>query len=366
MVLSDYDFDFDICMIESNVFDCAYNQFGKSILIPLARVLAKFFHGDNIDHLNRFYPDGNNHRYVESKNIIAESHVFYHILIFSIIFSILCLLDKIIAKKIATKVFNIKDKIDLRRFKECFWQCSYYLPISIYGYYVALSKSYFYDTSDCWEPPFPHQEVELDVYYLYTIQLGWYLHCSVFTLCFDRKLRDFYVMFIHHIAALLLLYSPLATGHYRVGVLVMISIDICDVFLHILKMIRFIDNAAEKGINDYFLLLGYVFLVVTWFTFRLSMFFLKAIIPASFEALFIGGWANADYWGYYNLLLGLMFFLQVYWFYCILQIGYKYVRFGDQLDDVRDVSNANEIKKERLRKKQLRQTTRNINKKKKH
>eukprot|EP01095_Lingulamoeba_sp_RSL-Kostka_P016408 TRINITY_DN802_c1_g1_i1.p1 TRINITY_DN802_c1_g1~~TRINITY_DN802_c1_g1_i1.p1 ORF type:complete len:355 (-),score=77.68 TRINITY_DN802_c1_g1_i1:103-1167(-) len=339
-------FDYDTCLLESNIFYCLRELWGYKVAVPISNTIVyDYVNGGNRNFYVDRYPNGNNVRSVGDSNFIAESSFFMHIILAAIGLSILSIIDKKIGKLIATGYFGIKDETDLKRFIECFWQFSYYFPITIFGFCVLLTKSWFWNTAECWEPPFPTQPVELDTYIFYTTQIGWYLHCTVFTLYFDRKIKDFYVMLTHHVATLCLLYPSFATGHYRVGVIILCSLDICDIFLHWIKMLRFVDNAHH--VSDFIKTGTYVALVLAWIIFRVGFFFFKALYVASVEAVTVGGWQNADYWGYYNTLLFVIAILQIYWLYCILLIGYKYVRFGDELDDVRDLSNANDIAKKR-------------------
>lgn len=144
---------------------------------------------------------------------------------------------------------------------------------------------------------------------MFVIQMGWYLHCTVNHLLFDRRKSDFWAMLVHHGATLTLLYSAFATGYHRCGVLTMWSLDLCDVFLHSTKALRFIDNSF--ALPEWLKVAPYISLVISWFYFRLYMFPLKVLYTASAQGLHYGGWINSDYWFFYNFLLGIIFVLQV-------------------------------------------------------
>lgn len=151
-------------------------------------------------------------------------------------------------------------------------------------------------------------------------------------------------MLIHHLTTLALLLSAFSSGYYRCGVLCLFCLDVCDVFLHWAKILRLMDNA--KPLYPPFLIGVYLSMVISWFVFRLILFPIKVMYTASFQAVHYGGWINCDNWIFYNSLLLILFFLQVYWFYLIVLSGYKYVRFGDKLDDERDPTAKNKEKKE--------------------
>ena len=49
-------------------------------------------------------------------------------------------------------------------------------------------------------------EVEPTLYWLYMMELGFYLHCIYGTTYMETIRRDYYVMITHHVITLLLLY----------------------------------------------------------------------------------------------------------------------------------------------------------------
>lgn len=186
--------------------------------------------------------------------------------------------------------------------------------------------------------------ISTTVWLLYVIQIGWYGHCIFTHIMSDIRKSDFWIMLIHHISALLLLYSALATGYHRCGVLTLYCLDGCDIFLHLTKCIRLIGNVYY--VPTVIAIGSYLSVVFSWIYFRIGLFLVKVLYTASFQGLHYGGWKNSDNWFYYNTLLLIIYALQLYWFYLILLAGYKYVRFGDKLDDHRDpTADANDKKK---------------------
>lgn len=181
------------------------------------------------------------------------------------------------------------------------------------------------------------------IFWLYAVQIAWYSHCTFFHVVIDNRKADFWQMLIHHITALLLLLSAFASGYYRCGVLCLFCLDVCDVLLHYGKILRLIDNVTP--LFGPFLILIYITMVLCWLIFRLILFPVKVIYASLIQSVHYGGWINSDNWLFFNVLLFIIFFLQVYWFYLIILSGYKYVRFGDKLDDSRDPT-ANSKKKQ--------------------
>jgi hypothetical protein len=52
-----------------------------------------------------------------------------------------------------------------------------------------------------------------DLWSLYIIQLGWYVHCTYAHLFLDKRKKDFVAMLIHHIVTLALLYGSFVVGY---------------------------------------------------------------------------------------------------------------------------------------------------------
>ena len=50
------------------------------------------------------------------------------------------------------------------------------------------------------------------VYWLYSIQLGWYIHCLYAHVFLDPPKKDYWQMFFHHVVAILLIYSAFVKG----------------------------------------------------------------------------------------------------------------------------------------------------------
>nr|CAX69331.1 putative LAG1 longevity assurance homolog 1 [Schistosoma japonicum] len=75
-----------------------------------------------------------------------------------------------------------------------------------------------------------------DYYWLYTLQLGFYLHSLWSVFFMDAWRKDSSVLVLHHCLSLILLESSLLLRLHRMGVLVLFLHDICDVFLEVGKV----------------------------------------------------------------------------------------------------------------------------------
>ena len=64
----------------------------------------------------------------------------------------------------------------------------------------------------------------------------------------DVQRKDFWTMFIHHVATILLISFSWACHLHRVGTLVMITCDISDVFLELAKLFHYSSKEAVSTV----------------------------------------------------------------------------------------------------------------------
>uniref|UniRef100_A0A7S4IM55 TLC domain-containing protein n=1 Tax=Vannella robusta TaxID=1487602 RepID=A0A7S4IM55_9EUKA len=224
-------------------------------------------------------------------------------------------------------------EIDYGRFSETCWQLCFYGPMWLLSLAIVIDAPWFYEMWRCWEDPYPFIPMSNSIYWLFIIQMAWYFHCLIFHVLFDGRKSDFFVMLTHHIVAIALIYSAFNAGMMRVGVLTLFCMDVCDVFLHITKILRFVDNV--KPCMDIPMTASYIGVVISWVVFRLILFPWKVIYNVTVLGLHYAGWANVDYWIFGSIFLIVLYGLQLFWFFLIVQSGYKFVRYGE-MDDDRD------------------------------
>lgn len=74
------------------------------------------------------------------------------------------------------------------------------------------------------------------VWGLYMLETAHYLHCLYAVLYINAWSKDSWVLFFHHIVALLLISISYLTRTYRIGILVLYLHDICDVIMESCKV----------------------------------------------------------------------------------------------------------------------------------
>ncbi|XP_060581349.1 ceramide synthase 2-like, partial [Ruditapes philippinarum] len=163
--------------------------------------------------------------------------------------------------------FRNRKKIDshttLQKFCDSGWHFLFYAVSFTYGYSIILNKPWFSKTIDCWVG-WPLQNVTNDVYWYYMIELAFYWSL-IFTLIYDPKRADFYQMFIHHIATIVLMNFSWMVNFVRIGTLVLIVHDVADPLLELTKMVNYL---KWKRTTD----CVFIVFVIAWITSRHIVF----------------------------------------------------------------------------------------------
>eukprot|EP00095_Tigriopus_kingsejongensis_P001622 snap_masked-scaffold289_size220122-processed-gene-1.19 protein:Tk01622 transcript:snap_masked-scaffold289_size220122-processed-gene-1.19-mRNA-1 annotation:"ceramide synthase 6-like" len=199
----------------------------------------------------------------------------------------------------------------LDKFCESGWKAAYYTLLYAYSWVILWDKPWFWDINHCWYR-FPFHDVTNDIWLYYMVELSfyWSLLLSQF---FDVQRSDFWEMFAHHVAAILLLSLSWTCNLFRVGTLVLWVHDCADVFLESAKMFRYLGNRAFSEVLFY----GFA---VAWMVTRLGYFPTWILYSITVEAgQFI------QYFHAYHVfsgLLSVLLILNLFWAYFIFKVAY--------------------------------------------
>lgn len=164
----------------------------------------------------------------------------------------------------------------IRKFTECSWLFIFYSSIFGFGVWCMWDKKWLINTSECWVGwPFEHH-MPREIFWYYIIQMSFYLSL-IFSLYFDVKRKDFLEMAIHHVATVLLLFLSYCNNFYRMGCLVLLLHDPCDVILQVVKMAKYLK--CQRICDSCFVIFSAMWLVT-----RLLIFPMKILYSCFFEA----------------------------------------------------------------------------------
>mmetsp|Transcript_2951 Transcript_2951/g.10351 ORF Transcript_2951/g.10351 Transcript_2951/m.10351 type:complete len:334 (+) Transcript_2951:116-1117(+) len=273
-------------------------------------------------------------KYIVTKSIsLLTQDQWMHLFALAIgLFLLRIVLNKLVLLPLVKLIGGLEHEYD--RWLECMWQLLFYLCAWLLCSWAVSEETFFTETWRCWEPPFPNQTMSPSIYWLYMLEMGWYLYGAYAHVFIEPRKRDFWEMLLHHIAAFFLLYMSLNLGYWRVGTLVLYSLDLCDVYMQACKMLRLLDNCRPVG--EVLKSLMFVVLVLAWLYFRIALYAAKVIYTTAYVPLAFAGYHNCDYYFAFNGLVIFVWLLQIFWFYLIVKVAYLKVKFGMELDDARD------------------------------
>lgn len=222
----------------------------------------------------------------------------------------------------------------LTKFCECSWRCLYYIFSFVYGLMVLWDKPWLWNINECWTN-FPHQSVTSDLWWYYMISMSFYWSLS-FSQFFDVKRKDFWQMFIHHIATIVLMCLSWVVNVFRIGTLVLVVHDSADILLESAKMAKY--SGYQKVCDVIFAIFTLV-----WIITRIGIYPLWIIKNTSIDAPKIVPMFPAYY--IFNGLLILLLLLHIFWTYLILKIAYHALNAGQMEGDIRSSSEVSEDSK---------------------
>nr|CAH8832115.1 unnamed protein product [Trichobilharzia regenti] len=178
-----------------------------------------------------------------------------------------------------------------------------------------------------------------DYYYLYTLQLGFYLHSFWSVFFMDAWRKDSNVLVVHHILAVLLLESSLVLRLHRVGVLVLFLHDLCDVFLELAKVNIYLRIRHGKSHPIHMTIANIFFALfsTSWVVLRLYWYPLKVLYATSWGAYIALVGRESRGFLFFNSMLWGLFLMHIYWFTFILRMAVRLLTSPlEACDDVRE------------------------------
>ncbi|KAF8556060.1 longevity assurance proteins LAG1/LAC1 [Imleria badia] len=219
------------------------------------------------------------------------------------------------------------------RFGEQSWSFIYYTANFTFGVYVHRNlPTRVLHPSDLWLD-YPHVPLAGTVKFYYLTQIAFYIH-QVFILNAEARRKDYVRTMVHHIITITLMVASYAYNFTRSGCVTMVLMDCSDVFIALVKILRYL---ALYTLCDVL----FVVLLVSWFITR-HVLFIIVIKSASVDSLHLVSemWApeRGNYFSpfmhkTFSILLVLVEVLQVIWFRMLCRIAYRVVIGQGASDD---------------------------------
>ncbi|BFZ57700.1 sphingosine N-acyltransferase lag1 [Savitreella phatthalungensis] len=225
----------------------------------------------------------------------------------------------------------------VQRFMEQGYTIMYFSCSASFGIWVMSRTSMWYFNTRQFYADYPHQLHEADFKVYYLAQFAYWLQqFIVLALQLEKPRKDYHELIIHHIVTLLLIGLSYIFHFTWIGLAVFITMDSSDVFLALSKNLNYIDSVLTGPF--------FIFFVGVWFYTRhwLSGKILYSVVT-EFET--VGPWEVDWDKGLYKCwisqyvcfaLLAAIYALNVYWFFLILRILYRFVFQNEARDERSD------------------------------
>lgn len=218
------------------------------------------------------------------------------------------------------------------KFSESLYKLLYY-ALTFYGicYILFNEESIWPDIKNCWVNVLEGQPRSLIVSGYYIFELSYYLSELLCMSWLETKRKDHNVLYAHHLVTITLLGLSYVYGFHRIGILVLYSHNINDIFLEAAKVCKYMGLEHLANIN-------FILLIISWVMSRLYFLPFYVVKSAIFDtySLMVN---NPQYFLQYYIANGCLIALclmHVYWFILICKIAYKALTSGETQDTRED------------------------------
>ncbi|KAF4574568.1 sphingosine N-acyltransferase family protein [Pleurotus pulmonarius] len=212
------------------------------------------------------------------------------------------------------------------RFAEQGYQFIYYTLQWCYGFYVHRNlPTRVLDPTDVWLG-YPHLPLAGPLKFYYLTQTAFYTH-QILVLNAEARRKDHYQMLAHHIITVALMGASYFLNFTRVGCLIMVIMDWCDIFFPLAKMTSYL--SISQTLTD--IIFG--FWVLSWAVTRHVLFIFVMLSTYNDPPRFIKyEWAPERGWfvttstmRMFNVMLFALQVLQIIWGTMIARIAWRVI-----------------------------------------
>lgn len=227
------------------------------------------------------------------------------------------------------------------RFAEQGWSFVYYSLQWSYGLYIHCNlPTAPFRPAQVWHG-YPHIPIAGPVKYYYLTQAAFYMH-QVLIINAEERRKDHWQMMAHHVITIVLVFLSYFYNFTRVGSLIMVLMDYCDIFLPLAKMFRYL--SLPKLCDATF-----TWFLISWFITRHVLFTMvikSTYSEASILIPFIWAPEIGHFWTYeicmgFVALLSSLQFIQIIWFGMICRVAWRVIS-GKGAEDTRSDDEGDE------------------------
>ena len=225
------------------------------------------------------------------------------------------------------------------------WSCS--------AYVILFSQYPLLDNPDNMWNDFSgvYTEIAPDMFFIYVLQCGYYVHCVYANIILDVHRTDFWALMLHHVVTLSLITFSYASRYHNAGIVVVFIHDICDIFLEIAKCGRYllVLGGKEHKLPDVISMIAFVIFTSLWIWLRLYWYQTKVLMGTAVASMQLD--MDGEFYLIFNMLLLILYGLNSYWFFFIILVVYDII-VGEGLTDTREKELIKKSKEEAQKRKE--------------
>ncbi|EGZ78048.1 longevity assurance proteins LAG1/LAC1 [Neurospora tetrasperma FGSC 2509] len=154
---------------------------------------------------------------------------------------------------------GISKRKDITRFSEQAWLLIYYSVFWTLGLYIYWQSPHFFNLRELWTN-WPNRELTGIMKGYMLAQLAFWLQ-QILVINIEERRKDHWQMFTHHIITICLIYASYRYGHTRVGNLILVLMDVVDLFLPLAKCLKYLGHSSACDFM-------FVVFMISWFVAR--------------------------------------------------------------------------------------------------
>ncbi|KAI0462175.1 hypothetical protein LJB42_004263 [Komagataella kurtzmanii] len=266
--------------------------------------------------------------------------VIYWIINLTIIRSVL--MDWVL-EPLAIKIVGINNRKALTRFKEQGWSLFYYTTSWTVGFYLYYKSDYFFNCDHIFIG-WPNNKLDFYFKSYYLIQMSCWLQ-QIVVLNIEERRKDYVQMFSHHIITCLLIIGSYYYYFLQIGHVILVMMDIVDVFLSLAKMLKYCGYSTLCDVMFFIFLVSWIAIrhvcynYVFWHTCTKSRDLMNAdcsryaIYGGPLDVTPVRCYTDSTI-RYFMFLLGGLQIITLIWMYLILKVFIGVIT-GKNAEDVR-------------------------------
>ncbi|KAK6902744.1 acyl-CoA-dependent ceramide synthase [Kwoniella mangroviensis CBS 10435] len=219
------------------------------------------------------------------------------------------------------------------RFSEQGWSMLYCTVFWTLGMFTLYSVPSPTSPEQLWGT-YPYTPLPALTKFYYLAQLGWWFH-QIYVINTEKRRKDHWQMFGHHILTITLIVTSYIANFTRIGVVIHVLMDFCDIFLPLAKMLRYLSYSRSCDLT-------FVIFLISWlFSREIGLFLVikTSYLDAPRFIQFKWSPSTGQYLTYRTYLgfiglVSLLWVLASIWFYMAVKVAVKVVR-GQGAEDSR-------------------------------